>query len=528
MTISVEQLSPELQQLAVKNGKVDLVALQRVAIGSDEKLAAEAGKLLQSELNGNKAWGTGDSFESTTQSERRPYTVEVNQTFDEKKEKPVKIEKEFDNNGKPIREVVDVGADGIPEFIREFDEDGHVLKETHYNKDGKPSAVRDYKYDENGNLMKMLRYGENGKPDDIHEYDQNGNVVRSTYYDEDGNIDSILQSQYDESGNLSEELYYDKNGNLSGRHEYQRDEYGKLLKESYSHNGKLEFVREYNDNGKVKETRYENGKISWSTVREQDGTETNNSYYDGELYSSRISKGRTEKEIHYEKGKPSSITVYQKDERGNVVKELYDRGADGKTDEIIIYQRDKNGNVVKELSDFDADGVADTITRYQRDKNGNVVKEFDSYVDGEPYYIEESQYDEAGNKIKEAIDFGADGIVDVVREYDKAGNEIKNVSYSDEGTPDYIEEFQYDIHGNKIKKSYDNNGDGMFDDVTNCEYDKNGKLVRQSHEKDGKLEYIEEYDKNGRVIKRTVTDINGNVAEVQKFPNPHTRNYEVE
>ena len=78
MAISVEKLSIELQQLVVKNGKVDLAELQKVAEGKNEKLAAEAGELLRDELNGGKADGDiGDQVQlSSNAAENEPVEEE--------------------------------------------------------------------------------------------------------------------------------------------------------------------------------------------------------------------------------------------------------------------------------------------------------------------------------------------------------------------------------------------------------------------------------------------------------------------
>ena len=66
MAINPNQLSPELLDKVLVNGEVNLEQLQKIAESRNEKLAAEASKLLQAELSGNGSEiATGDSFEST-------------------------------------------------------------------------------------------------------------------------------------------------------------------------------------------------------------------------------------------------------------------------------------------------------------------------------------------------------------------------------------------------------------------------------------------------------------------------------
>ena len=67
MTIDVNSLSPELRNLVVKNGQVDLTELKRAADNKSltAALREEAGKLLQAELSGNGNFGKiGDGFVS--------------------------------------------------------------------------------------------------------------------------------------------------------------------------------------------------------------------------------------------------------------------------------------------------------------------------------------------------------------------------------------------------------------------------------------------------------------------------------
>ena len=69
MAINPNQLSPELRAIVVVNGTVNLEKLQEIATSRNQKLAEEAGKLLQAELSGSgSAHVIGDAYESTTQN----------------------------------------------------------------------------------------------------------------------------------------------------------------------------------------------------------------------------------------------------------------------------------------------------------------------------------------------------------------------------------------------------------------------------------------------------------------------------
>ena len=69
MAINPNQLSPELLDKVLVNGEVNLEQLQKIAESRNEKLAAEASKLLQAELSGNGSeTAIGDSFESKNEN----------------------------------------------------------------------------------------------------------------------------------------------------------------------------------------------------------------------------------------------------------------------------------------------------------------------------------------------------------------------------------------------------------------------------------------------------------------------------
>ena len=71
-----------------------------------------------------------------------------------------------------------------------------------------------YEYDQNGHLMKETDYGANGVVLNwiTYEYDQNGHLMKVTYFKADGSINAWTEYNYDNSGNLIRVNYYDSSG----------------------------------------------------------------------------------------------------------------------------------------------------------------------------------------------------------------------------------------------------------------------------------------------------------------------------
>ena len=143
-------------------------------------------------------------------------------------------------------------------FVKEFDEDGNLIKEIGYNKNGIPdSPIRVHQYDKkrliettylidrtwDGKYKKEIHktnymYNDKGwlieeKSYDnesiyemyTHKYDKKGNRIETFVYDEDGEIDSKIVYELRDGGDTFIRTDYDGDGNMTSKSETTPDEY---------------------------------------------------------------------------------------------------------------------------------------------------------------------------------------------------------------------------------------------------------------------------------------------------------------
>tara|TARA_Y100000310_G_C20399941_1_gene676915 strand:- start:138 stop:794 length:657 start_codon:yes stop_codon:yes gene_type:complete len=152
------------------------------------------------------------------------------------------------------------------------------------------------------------------------------------------------------------------------------------------------------------------------------------------------------------------------------------------------------------------------------------------------------EYDDDGNKMKEAYDRDYDGKINTVLtyEYDVNGNMIKKTFFDSNGSEwgyrgignnyevEHVWTWKYDDNGRKIKQTYDHDSDGNFNevltyeygaikeswnrdsnvkikvnDIITFEYEGNAHKYSWDRNGDGNIEFvnIEELDEDGRKIK---------------------------
>lgn len=159
-------LSPELSNAVMKNGVVDYVKLAGIAKNKDNKLADEAGKLLQEALKNASRTETlwGDIYITVTQKDSNGNRIKTIFTDTNNDNIPDKITlMEYDERDNEIRELLDRDADGNPEEIHERE----------YYHFGDFSKIK--------KTVNVFDLDNDGKPDEgfIQEMDTHGNVTKS-------------------------------------------------------------------------------------------------------------------------------------------------------------------------------------------------------------------------------------------------------------------------------------------------------------------------------------------------------------
>jgi YD repeat-containing protein len=277
-----------------------------------------------------------------------------------------------------------------------------------------------YEYDAHGNQTQM-EWDEDGdgKPELIeswqYQYGLDGKLTRAEYdavtdFD-DGTLDevsSVTTYQYDVEGKL---IRVELNGDgLRGAAEslgipdIQYLEYAETYSVNYEYDADGNLARDVRDGFNSDRGRH--------IVSRQ---------YDAKGYVTRY-EGRLE--LYGDSPIPEETTIskFEYDDYGNIVREITDEGGDGTPDYIATYEYDAHGNKTRHEVDEDGDGIPDTIVAYEYDADGNLTRREEKDDEG-IFTIVSWQYDANGNATRQARDQYGDGTLDeiVTYEYEATG-----------------------------------------------------------------------------------------------------------
>jgi RHS repeat-associated protein len=430
----------------------------------------------------------------------------------------------------------------------EYDAAGRVLRKT------TPSGLENrYEYDFYGRLIESK---EVGSPRKSFKYD---NKHRCTSASQNGKHSKI---GYDLSGNIR--LERDFKG-LEYHHQY--DCFGKRLRTSIPLFGQ-EIFYEYDVQGNLIKKRSLKGhvtKIAYtifkkpSYIETPDGAITKHRYnLSGSLNSTRNSDQTL---ILYEYdpldrmiakkiyGSSNDLLSEEKWGYKGSLLEVYTE----KTGLEIRYSYDSFGRLIEEnrggrvksytydsLGFLETTKVGDIIHTQIHDFEGRVVEEVTGVENYKFYlYNEENQKIEATTvtSVGEAIDFfeydpahrvalhkSPNGAIttfeyenfsktttdplgnSILESYDLLGR-VKQIEKRDQNSKtSFLEEFEYDLEGNKIlQRSYIYGGEGLDRVIeVSFSYDSMGRLIEQIEEGDKRTSY--KYDSKGRIISQTKPD----------------------
>lgn len=155
------------------------------------------------------------------------------------------------------------------------------------------------------------------------------------------------------------------------------------------------------------------------------------------------------------------------------------------------------------------DSITDDFPRALLDANGNIIrKELDRNGDGSVDYIETWDYDSNGNKIRYALDNIADDIhLTRTYEYDLNKNKTREeFDFNADGIADHIETWEYDFINNKTRYESAYYANALPGHIETWEYDIHGNIThyKQDLNADGTPDIIEDdiwvYDGIGNKI----------------------------
>mgnify|MGYP003300411194 CR=1 FL=1 len=241
-----------------------------------------------------------------------------------------------------------------------------------------------------------------------------------------------------------------------------------------------------------------NGNASDENVEsDSDGDVDNDADNDTEISVEPVKK--TSKMIQYADGEISSISEYEYDKRGRVIKEILT--FDGESTERTITWED-NGNTAVGTDNYGHREVC------EYDEYGNLLSS-KTYITDE-HVIRDVQYTYVDGVLAEKIDINstlASMALKTITTYDSYGSFIGQLTYyNDELKGDIVNKYQYDEDGNVLTQTMIDN---LSNDsgVTEVEYDENGHMT-------GTKSYHGE-----ELISHTdyVCDENGNILESKNY-----------
>ena len=415
-------------------------------------------------------------------------------------------ESEYTYKGERLVEIDTIDSEGIywkTEF--EYDEEGYIYSETHYehfpDKEYivNPQYTAYYIYDDNGTLIEkqIIKGASSGtwlySPDDREEEYRESSEYQSTAlkyykkYDENGRL--IHYTEYDDAGNI---LLYEDYVNKITYDKYNRE----ILCETYvgdvlRFSKKTEYYSYFDQNKEV---------ISQEeiTVPENSPLSENDSHQKEPL----MSEMNSEQGIYVDKedveGEPLEGSAIENNE------EMSEAELPQVRREEQIVHVEGSGWLDNEITEYDEDGnkiyvAADYGT-------WNIL--YDFYENGTPY----AQYW-----------YSMEGSLTSVVYFDERGNVVQEDYIEDETI--YAYEYEYDKNGKILKKNsfwLDSNANFIFECCESYVYNSIGKLemITLYYDEECQMpintEY-REYDENGELILNYIKDNSNNGKIVTKI-----------
>ena len=420
--------------------------------------------------------------------------------------------------------------------IFEYDEKGRVVKNEIFQNEKSVQNI-EIKYDEKARTITMegeRQFSYDSIYKRITTYDEDWKMIKEEGFDKNEKL--IHLSEYDEKGNLIKEASYDAAGALQVYYVYEYDEDGYILKETrYDANDVKRSCTEYFENT-TNENKYFSGKERRSESYSSDGSLSGITEYNR--------NGNVVKAEQYISGKLYGIEEMEYDESGNLIKSSsYD--ADRKFTGYSVYGYNESGKRIK-ISEYDGDDKLTGYTEIKRngdyilsetvyDGDGNKT-EYTEYLENTSdynTYSRKKRYEEYKNgKLAELEEYNEDGRITKQISYDGEGNKTEYTEYitfkvkhnGHEGTTTVTKtreiynnaklesrtEYEYDENGNRTKISeYD--GEGKLTEYTEAKYDGERILSESRYDGNGKLirRTEDEYDENGKKLKSSVYNNGG-------------------
>lgn len=398
-----------------------------------------------------------------------------------------------------------------------------------YYADGELQTTTEKQYDRNGNLIRQVEDWKGRISKTLWQYDENGNEIQEIQYDDTGFIRSMATCEYDRNGNCIRRIFDDALRNRTTTSVYEYDDCGNHVKTiHYDPDGNIEETDEYeyDKNGNwLSSTTYDADgsqryKLTWTY--NEDGHCLDSTSYDGD-------------------GTIRSKTKYEYDEQGNQIS--YSNYEDRELVDQCKYVYNEKGNIIQ-ASRYYEEGVLSYTQKMEYDENGNKIRqaeydstgelgmiiEYEGYQtvclasyepsDSSPTVSQAENHEDLSPYTPlictKATWYDANGeITEMIKDAHNEENTVLICQYlSPYGTESTsITKKTYDQNGNLIRKVYNDDGETS---TTLWEYDENGNEIHCIEYAPGgtiKSHSTRDYDQNGNLTLYICYDSDGNVSD---------------
>jgi len=245
------------------------------------------------------------------------------------------------------------------------------------------------------------------------EYNDKGQLVKETDLTSSREIEEQRVYEYDDEGNLVRESELDKYGTT----EFVYDKHGNpLTVTAYDKNGEWRYTQQYS---------YEYEYYSDGTLSHERQYLLHEDFDGGRHLVSKIDYNQDGNPVYSEtNGDFSSVTTYEYDENGRLIKKFGDSSFSTGDTSTIEYEYDANGNVSAENHTNTIGESGATTDRlkfkivYEYDQYGNLTKETDYDENGDLHNTQTYEYKYGEGGVIETVSYYFNGELSSVTAYE--------------------------------------------------------------------------------------------------------------
>ena len=364
----------------------------------------------------------------------------------------------YRDDGRPLRYRYDDDGDGLYDYDEtwRYTANGYLLEHlVDEDSDGQNDSYERWTHDGEGRATSKESGRAGLPPEHVVSYtyaaDGGWTEVDQHDADADGLVDTTTTSSYDSAARLTRQAEVDSAGGESVS-EWSYDDDGHVLRYATYADATLLF-----EETSVYDTL---GQLARRQV-DSDGDGAPDVLETWSYVAGSLTEHSTDQDGD---GDADLVERWTYDGGGNLIETTVDVGNDGVVDDRQWYEY-ANGLVSRHVVDDGDDGVFEREQRWTYDTAGNVTSHRDDDFAGGSSTCETRTY--ANGVVDQVtLDLGCDGAGDSWTDHDDEGRPIRSEIPGPPSPPTSATEMDYDVVGHLVAVRVDDDGDGLWDQVT--------------------------------------------------------------